>query len=193
MSTQPLEHFSQEIKPIEIAPAQPFEMPVIPDGMTQAPVAPDEDSAPSPFSTPGMPAQEPIWSAPEPRKTEPEVFALTPFEPIEPPASSSPAVGALVVAANQNSRSGNVEVAASSIDRALKIEPRNPSLYYKLALLRLKQNKPQEAEDLAKKSALLAGSDKQLKRHSWLLIAHARELRRDMQGARQARAKANSF
>lgn len=123
----------------------------------------------------------------------PETFAPTPFQPIEPSASSSPAVGALVTAANQNSRSGNLDSAIATIERARNIEPNNAGLYYKLALLRIKQSKPKLAEELAKKAALLASGDRHLKKHSWLLIAHARELQKDFQGAKAARAKADGF
>lgn len=121
----------------------------------------------------------------------PEPQTLTPFEPLETQASLSPAVGALVLAANQKSSSGNLEVASATIERAIRIEPRNANLYYKLALIRLEQSKPRLAEDLAKKSALLAVGDSTLKKHSWLLIAHARELQSNFKGAKEARAKAN--
>jgi tetratricopeptide (TPR) repeat protein len=124
-----------------------------------------------------------------PRTQEP--LTLTPYEPMEISADLSPAVDALVVAANQNSSSGNLEVASATIERAIRIEPRNANLYYKLALVRLKQSKPRLAEDLAKKSALLAVNDSALKKHSWLLIAHARELQNNFKGAKEARAKAN--
>jgi hypothetical protein len=121
----------------------------------------------------------------------PEPQTLTPFEPLESSASLSPAVDALVLAANQKSSSGNLEVASATIERAIRIEPRNANLYYKLALIRLEQSKPRLAEDLAKKSALLAVGDSTLKKHSWLLIAHARELQGNFKTAKEARAKAN--
>ena len=114
--------------------------------------------------------------APANAEAVPEPQTLTPFEPLETSASLSPAVDALVLAANQKSSSGNLEVASATIERAIRIEPRNANLYYKLALIRLEQSKPRLAEDLAKKSALLAVGDSTLKKHSWLLIAHAREL-----------------
>jgi tetratricopeptide (TPR) repeat protein len=124
---------------------------------------------------------------------ESQTFTPTPFEPLESSASLSPAVGALVSAANQNTQAGNLESAVSSIERAIRIEPRNATLFYKLAVLRLKQSKPRLAEDLAKKSALLAASDTTLKKHSWLLIAKTREMQKDFKGAKEARAKAASF
>lgn len=116
-----------------------------------------------------------------------------PFEPLESFPPLSPAVNALALASNQDSASGNVEAATASIERAIRIEPRNATLYYKLALLKLKQSKPGLAEDLAKKAALLASDDAQLKKHSWLLVARAREMQGDMKGGKEARAKAGKF
>ncbi|MEY3760105.1 MAG: hypothetical protein RIR39_1596, partial [Pseudomonadota bacterium] len=100
---------------------------------------------------------------------------------------------ALASAAAQNSKSGNIESATTTIERAIRIEPRNATLYYKLALFKLKQSKPRLAEDLAKKAALLASNDAQLKKHSWLLVARAREMQGDLAGGKEARAKAGKF
>jgi predicted Zn-dependent protease len=105
----------------------------------------------------------------------------------------SPAVIALVTEADKNSRAGDLESAAVTIERALRIDPRNPTLTYKLALIRLKQSKPRLAEDLAKKSALLAANDRDLKRQSWYLISEARRQQRNFHGAKEARIKADSI
>ncbi|NOT12057.1 MAG: hypothetical protein HOP23_09545 [Methylococcaceae bacterium] len=140
-----------------------------------------------------MSLSQPFVQAPTLQEPAQESATLTPFEPMEMSESISPAVDALVVAANQNSSSGNLEVASATIERAIRIEPRNGNLFYQLALIRLKQSKPRLAEDLAKKSALLAANDSTLKKHSWLLIAHARELQNNFKGAKQARAKAEGL
>ena len=66
-------------------------------------------------------------------------------------------------------------------------------MYYKLALLKLKASKPREAEDLAKKAALLASNDIAIKKHSWLLIAKSREVQGNIDGANEARTKANGL
>ena len=78
-------------------------------------------------------------------------------------------------------------------ERALRIDSRNPVLTYKLAQLRIKQNKPRLAEELAGKAALLAGNNLELKRKSWLLIAEARRMQQNYQGAQDAKSKAESF
>lgn len=107
--------------------------------------------------------------------------------------SGSPAVLALLNDADRNSRSGDLDAAAATIERALRIDSRNPGLLYKLAQIRLNQSQPRLAEDLAKKSELYAGSDRELKKNSWLLIARARYMQGDKQGANEARDKANRF
>ena len=108
-------------------------------------------------------------------------------------SSASPAVIALMSRADASSQSGDLETAVSTVERALRIEPRNALLVYKLATLRLEQNKPGLAEDLAKKSALLAGDDTSLKKSCWFLIADAREKQGDQFGADEAKKKAARY
>ncbi|WP_432740311.1 tetratricopeptide repeat protein [Methylobacter sp. G7] len=159
------------------------------------PIKDFSDVKPEPFSPSEPPPSDPVTlDALEPSApTPPPPSELTPFQPIEATVRLSPVVTALVSAANQNSNAGDLDSAATSIERAIRIEPRNATLFYKLALLRLKQSKPNLAEDLAKKSALLAATDTTLKKHCWLLIAHAREMQQDFSGAKAARAKADNF
>jgi predicted Zn-dependent protease len=109
------------------------------------------------------------------------------------PSGTSPAVVALINEADRSRSRGDLDGSVVVLERALRIDSRNPTLTYKLAQLRLKQSKPQLAEDLAGKAALLAGSDLDLKRKSWLLIAEARQNQQNFQGAKDAKAKAESF
>ena len=105
----------------------------------------------------------------------------------------SPAVLALVSEAERSTESGDLESAVVTIERALRIDSRNPALIYKLAVLRLKQSKPRLAEDLAKKAALLSADDKALKKKSWLLISEARRQQKNYHGAKEARLKAEEI
>ena len=107
--------------------------------------------------------------------------------------SMSPAVLALISEAENSSRSGDLESAVVTIERALRIDSRNPTLTYKLAELRLKQSKPRLAEDLAKKAALLSANDRALKKKSWLLISEARRQQKNYHGAKEARLKAEEI
>lgn len=189
VTTEPLKEFDPITTPIEELEPEPL----TPEQEQQE----QESLAPEPgYSTPEQelaipnPTREQVISAPKQELLTPPP---PPFEPMENFAPLSPAVNALALAANQNSKSGDIETATTTIERAIRIEPRNATLYYKLALLRLKQSKPRLAEDLAKKAALLASNDIQLKKHSWLLIARAREMQGDFKGGKEARAKVNSF
>lgn len=106
---------------------------------------------------------------------------------------SSNVVVALLSDADTSYKQGNLDESVATIERALRIEPRNPLLLYKLALIRLKQGQPELAENLAKKSELLAEGNAQLKKKNWLLIAEAREQQNNQKGANTARKKARQF
>ncbi len=193
VKTQPLKEFS-EVKPEPIPLPLPAPVPLESAPLQSTPLETSEPSLPSPpAASSTVEARPEPTPAPLPPPSPPPPVELTPFEPIDATVRLSPAVGALVSVAKQNSKSGDLDSAAASIERAIRIEPRNATLFYKLALLRLDQSKPRLAEDLAKKSALLASTDNTLKKHCWLLIAHAREIQQDFAGAKEARAKADSF
>jgi hypothetical protein len=158
----------------------------------QQPVIPEFDSEPKPEPKPKTEPKAPVIVEPQEAVNTPQQPVSTTFQPLETFKSTSPAVSSLMLAANEDSQKGNVESATMTLERASSIEPRNAALYYKLALLKLK-SKPSQAEDLAKKSAQLAANDPTLKKHSWLLVAKARELQKNFQGAQEAREKASKF
>jgi len=82
-----------------------------------------------------------------------------------PQISSKPTSGtvlALLSQAKQQEKSGNPEKAAAVLERALRIEPNNPQLWYRLALLRLQQGKLDLAKSFAAKSMALAQGDEDL-------------------------------
>lgn len=187
------------IKPIEIKPEP---IPTYRDGNSL--LTPEQEQELAEFEHRQQQADEPVTqeAPPEtdgaftdflPSPPVPETPPPPPFEPLTEFAPQSPAVGALMLAANKNTDQGKIDSATTSIERAIRIEPRNAALYYKLAVLRLEQNKPRLAEGLAKKSALLASGDKQLKKHSWLLIAKARDMQNNPEGAKEARAQAEKY
>ena len=108
------------------------------------------------------------------------------------PPGTSPAVIALVAEADQNGKIGNFNTAVLVMERALRIDPRNPFITYKLAQIRFKQNKIQLAEELAGKAALLAGGNLELKRKSMRLAAEAKKMQRYAPGIKDAKDKFGS-
>jgi len=105
----------------------------------------------------------------------------------------SPAVLALITDADKSSRAGDLDSAVVTLERALRIDSRNPLLTYKLARVRLQQSKSRLAESLAKKAALLSANDRALKKRAWYLISEARKQQKNFHGAKEAKQKANNI
>ena len=107
-----------------------------------------------------------------------------------PAPADSPAVLALLQEADASSASGRLDNAAATLERAIRIQPRNALLWQKLAEVRLQQHQPGLAEDLAKKSNIYAKDNKALLSKNWSIIATARREKGDAQGSGEAEAKA---
>lgn len=103
-----------------------------------------------------------------------------------PPVSSNRAVVALLERARQEAGSGRRESAGASLERALRIEPRNAWLWHELARLRLTQGQYAQAVSLSRKSNSLAVRERTLQALNWHLIADARIAQGDPAGAAQA-------
>lgn len=95
--------------------------------------------------------------------------------------------------AESDRRRGDLERAASRLERALRIQPNHARLWYELARIRLQQDQPGLAEELAKKSISLPTGNRQLLRRNWLLIAEARRRLGDPAGAREAERRAARY
>jgi predicted Zn-dependent protease len=96
------------------------------------------------------------------------------------------AVASLLENARADAAAGRLAKAAASLERALRIEPRNPRLWQELARVRLRQGDYAQAESVAARSNTWAGSDSLLRAENWRLIAQAREARGDAAGASAA-------
>lgn len=107
------------------------------------------------------------------------------------PEAQNPAVIALLGNALNESEQGQFDVAASKLERAVRIAPRDPVVWHELAKIRLQQNKLDMAISLAKKSNALIVNDNNLLRNNWILIAKSYELAGNAELARQARINAN--
>lgn len=109
-------------------------------------------------------------------------------QPTMPPpvASSSPAVVALLDRAHSQSAAGELEQAGSSLERALRIEPRNALLWQELARVRLDLGLYRQAESLAAKSNGFAAGNRTLRGENWRIIGQARSGLGDFRGAQAA-------
>ena len=104
-----------------------------------------------------------------------------------PAHAESAAIASLMDSARADNAAGKLANAAASLERALRIEPRNPRLWQELSRVRLSQRDYAQAESCAARSNSWAGSDDgALRADNWRLIAQAREARGDSDGARAA-------
>lgn len=106
------------------------------------------------------------------------------------PVSNTGAVVAFVESAHTALAAGRHEDAATALERALRIEPRNAALWHELARVRLSQGQYDQAGSLATKSNALAGANKSLRARNWRLLAEVRAQAGDRAGAEAADAKA---
>jgi Tfp pilus assembly protein PilF len=111
-------------------------------------------------------------------------------QPAAPPpplaARESMAVAGLLETARADANAGKLAEAAAALERALRIEPRNPRLWHELARVRLRQGQFAQAESVAARSNSWAGDDRGLRAENWRLIAQSREARGDREGAKAA-------
>jgi cytochrome c-type biogenesis protein CcmH/NrfG len=107
--------------------------------------------------------------------------------------SQPPAVVALLDQAEQQANAGELESAAASLERAIRIDPRNPVLWYHLATVRLSQGEASQAEQLAVKSNSLAAGNRAQQARNWRLIAQARRELNNARGAAAAERRAREL
>ena len=126
---------------------------------------------------------------------EPTITAYIP--PTQPQtARPAPAKAAQVLSrrAEDQRRAGDLDGAVSSLERALRIEPRDPALWNRLARVREDQGRYAMAEELAGKSNSLAGLyDRDIKRANWELIARVRRAQGKTAAARDAELQASGY
>lgn len=111
------------------------------------------------------------------------VEAPEPVPEPEAPAPSAPAAENLAVAGLMDNARADVAAnklgsAAATLERALRIEPRNPRLWHELAQVRLRQGDYAQAESTAQRSNAWAGADADLRAANERIIAEARSARR---------------
>lgn len=166
---------------------------MVPGGVSSAPLQtyPDGSSSmPSSISSAPL-SSGPISSAGSYQPSTPSMpsgipsgGSLTADEQLDGP------VLALLTTAQQQQSSGDLNGAASSLERAQRIAPREPQVLYRLAEVRLAQGDAAQAEQFARRGLTLASGRPALQAGLWDLIAQARERQGDPAGAAQARERA---
>jgi len=97
---------------------------------------------------------------------------------------------ALLTTAKQQQTGGDFNGAASSLERAQRIAPREPQVLYRLAEVRLAQGNPGQAEQLAQRGLSYSNGQPALQAGLWELIARARAQQGNTAGAEEAQRRA---
>jgi hypothetical protein len=143
---------------------------------------------PPDMGKPQPPPRTPV-PAPAPQTPPPPVAVIRPVpdadtappapaEPLPAPRTAPPvssASQALLTQSRGHQAAGRYEQAAASIERALRIEPRQPVLWLELGNIRLKEGDFAQAESMGRKALSLATGDTALTAKAEQLIAAARK------------------
>lgn len=166
-------------QPIQSFPASSGSQPLSTTPITTGSTPSDTYSAPSP-------AQAPASSAPSNTSSGSGASSggLAADEQLDGP------VLALLTTAQQQQGGGDLNGAASSLERAQRIAPREPQVLYRLAEVRLAQGDAAQAEQFARRGLSYANGRPQLQASLWELVAQSREKQGDPAGAAQARQRA---
>lgn len=138
-------------------------------------------AAPPPYEQPRSqsavpPVEAPAQSVP---KSALAPAQPAPAQPVPPPVQPKrqfhlgAAAAALVRQARQQAASGNSQLALSTVERALRIEPKNPLLWLMLGQAHQGAGQYGLAESMGHKALQLASGDPDLQSRAWRLIGDA--------------------
>ena len=172
-----------EVQPLQrpqpLEPTQPLQSgPIVPNNPYGAPTN----------NEPAMQPSAPVNSAPRSNAPASNASGSAPSS-----GSNTQAVAALLSSASESVSAGQLDKAAASLERALRIEPRNAGIWHDLAQIRLHQRQYQQAESLATKSNSLASGNRSLQARNWTVIGAARRAAGDGAGADAAEAQATTL
>ena len=86
--------------------------------------------------------------------------------------------------AHAQANGGNYPLAASTIERAMRIEPGNPLLWIELGQIRLNEGNASQADSMGRKALALSTGDPQAQASAWHLIGDSlRALGRNQEAA----------
>jgi tetratricopeptide (TPR) repeat protein len=154
-------------------------------------------AVPSPYQKPAPPEQPSETTPPaETRPGEPPSTVEEP-QPLPAPVVREPTLGAasraLVGQAQTQVATKNYAVAASSIERALRIEPDNPLLWIELGKVRLAEGNYVQAENMGRKAVSMSVNAPRAQSSAWKLIADSYRARGKNIEAQEAQARSDSL
>lgn len=114
-------------------------------------------------------------------------------KPSSPTVTSSPSVIALLGNAEQQQQTGDYPSAINTLQRAQRIAPQDPTVYYQLAQTHRALETYTLAEHVALKGVSVAAGQAVILKKLWQLIADIRMQSGDSAGANKAKAQATKY
>ena len=160
---------------------------------TTPPYRPSEPVVAKPVPRPSQPAPAPSV---ETQPAAPPEAPPTP-QPLPPPTTRTytlnAASRALVNQAHSQLAAKNIPMAATTIERALRIEPNNPLLWLEYGQVRMTEANYAQAESMGRKALALASGDPRTQASAWRLISESLAAQNKTTEAKQAEMRANSL
>ncbi|MBK1656289.1 hypothetical protein [Allochromatium vinosum] len=170
-------------------PGSPQVQPALPaPGSSGAPAAPPQRPAEPQVAKVDPRAALPAAETPGAERPVAPAPALPPSNFATP--SLPPAAAKLAGQAEQQRQAGDFAGAAASLERSLRIAPREAYLWNRLARVRLEQGQAVQAGNLASRANDLAGGKEDIKRDNWRIIAESKRRSGDLAAASEAEQRA---
>ena len=117
----------------------------------------------------------------------------TPSQPssVQVPSVDNAAVVALLDTAKHETTTGDLRAAQARLERALRIAPREPEVYFQLADVKRQLGQFMDAEQVALRGVDVASGQSTQLRRLWALISQIRTEAGDLAGANDARVEAS--
>lgn len=149
-------------------------------------------SADTPVDT-SLPSAPPAPTQPNPPRSAPAPLPPARSYPRNlQDSGASPAAVTLVRQAQEARSAGHADQALALLERALRIEPRNPFIWQVLASTQMDLKAFDQAESAARKSNSVARGNPYAELGNWKLIATARQAGGDSAGAFAAQSQAEA-
>ncbi len=183
--------------PPQAAPATSGESAAQPTNTTQATdnqrSTPTEQPAEQQVAKADTKQQLPATAQPpaQPKPPPPPVASKLPESTFAAPTLPA-AAETLTSQAERQRQAGDHAGAAASLERSLRIAPREPYLWNRLARVRMEQGQSVQAGNLAARSNDLAGQNPDVNKDNWRIIAEAKRRAGDVAGASEAEQRAGT-
>ncbi len=129
----------------------------------------------------------------EPASAGKDAVALPPTAGSRSEPSQEVPTLALLRQSQQAAEGGDLDEAIAYVERAIRLNPRDPELWLRLAELQLSGNRPDSAAQVAQKAIALAAPGSDVQRRAWLVAADAIERQGDSEEAARIRQRWQTY